>query len=38
MALACIEAGLALGYVDSLDEGTTDRFDHVIGTLVRLVK
>lgn len=37
-ALACVEAGIALGYVESLDARTADRFQHVIGTLVRLVK
>ncbi len=36
--LACVEAGEALGYVESLDAATLDRFQHVIGTLVRLVK
>ena len=36
--LACVEAGMALGYVEPLDAVTLDRFQHVIGTLVRLVK
>lgn len=36
-ALACFEVGSALGYVDELDASVRGRFDHVIGTLVRLV-
>jgi four helix bundle protein len=36
--LSCVEIGIALGYVDVVDAATLDRFQHVLGTLVRLVK
>jgi four helix bundle protein len=36
--LSCIEVGMALGYIQPLDAAILDRFQHVIGTLVRLVK
>ena len=35
-ALACCEVGEALGYVPALGGETRQRFDHVLGTLVRL--
>jgi len=36
-ALACFEVAAALGYMAELDPAVVDRFDHVLGTLVRLV-
>ena len=36
--LACVEVGMALGYIEPLTPAVLDRFQHVIGTLVRLVK
>ncbi len=36
--LANLEVAEALGYVRPLDAGFRDRFDRVIGTLVRLVR
>ena len=36
--LACLEVGEALGYLPALDAGVRGRFDHVIGTLVKIVK
>ena len=36
-ALACFEVAEALGYVPSVDARLRGRFDHVLGTLVRLV-
>jgi four helix bundle protein len=36
-ALACLEVAGALGYMPDVDPGLRDRFDRVIGTLVRLV-
>jgi four helix bundle protein len=36
--LACIEVAMALGYIEPIGPAILDRFDHVIGTLVRLVK
>jgi len=35
--LACFEVAEALGYLPALDEQMRRRFDHVLGTLVRLV-
>ena len=35
--LACLEVGAALGYVAEVDPALRARFDHVLGTLVRLV-
>src|SRR5689334_3560023 len=35
--LACFEVAAALGYVPELDPELRSRFDHVLGTLVRLV-
>ena len=35
--LACFEVAAALGYLPEVDEGLRGRFDHVLGTLVRLV-
>jgi len=35
-ALACFEVGEALGYLPELEPGLRRRFDHVLGTLVRL--
>jgi len=35
--LACIEVGLALGYLPAVDERLVDRIRRIIGTLVRLV-
>jgi hypothetical protein len=34
---ACFEVGAALGYLSMLDAALKARFDHVLGTLVRLV-
>ena len=36
--LSCLEVAAALGYVQPLSAALIDRFNHVIGTLVRLVK
>jgi four helix bundle protein len=36
--LACIEVGVALGYLARVDESLVDRIRKIIGTLVRLVK
>jgi four helix bundle protein len=36
-ALACFEVGEAMGYVGALDRSLQAQFNHVIGTLVRLV-
>jgi four helix bundle protein len=36
-ALACLEVGAALGYCAAPDAELVARFDHVLGTLVRLV-
>ena len=35
--LANLEAAAAVGYVPKINAATRSRFDHVIGTLVRLV-
>jgi four helix bundle protein len=35
--LACIEVAAALGYVPEVEPDMRARFDHVLGTLVRLV-
>lgn len=35
--LACFEVASALGYVPDIDPQLRRRFDHVLGTLVRLV-
>ena len=35
--LSCIEVGMALGYVDAVDEALLGRIDHVLGTLFKLV-
>ncbi len=35
--LACIEVGVALGYLEPVDAGLVDRIRKIIGTLVRLV-
>jgi len=35
--LACFEVAAALGYVPELEPELRNRFDHVLGTLVRLV-
>ena len=35
---ACIDAGVALGYVDEPEDGTRDRLDKVIRTLHRLAR
>jgi hypothetical protein len=34
--LACFEVGAALGYLPDVDPALRCRFDHVLGTLVRL--
>ena len=34
---ACVDTGVALGYIGALDEGTADMLDHVTATLVVLV-
>jgi four helix bundle protein len=36
-ALACFETAAALGYLPDVDAELRGRFDHVLGTLVRLV-
>ena len=36
-ALACFEVAAALGYLPDVDPVVRRRFDHVLGTLVRLV-
>ena len=35
---ACVDVAQVLGYIEPLDEAVLDRFDHIIGTLVRLTK
>jgi hypothetical protein len=35
--LACFEVAAALGYVPEIEPALRGRFDHVLGTLVRLV-
>ena len=35
--LACFEVACALGYVPNIQPELKSRFDHVLGTLVRLV-
>jgi four helix bundle protein len=35
--LACIEVGVALGYVEGVDAGLEDRIGKIIGTLARLI-
>jgi hypothetical protein len=35
-ALACFEVGSAFGYLPDVDPALRGRFDHVLGTLVRL--
>jgi four helix bundle protein len=35
--LACLEVAAALGYLSEVDPALRGRFDHVLGTLVRLV-
>jgi len=37
-ALACFEVATALGYLPPVEPGLRGRFDHVLGTLVRLVR
>ena len=34
---ACLDAALALGYVDAIDEGLLDKLDHVRAVLVKNV-
>jgi four helix bundle protein len=36
--LSCLEVAFAMGYIPEIDAELRARFDHVIGTLVRLVK
>jgi four helix bundle protein len=36
-ALACLEVAAALGYLPEVEPQIRQRFDHVLGTLVRLV-
>ena len=36
-ALACLEVAAALGYLPAVEPQLRRRFDHIIGTLVRLV-
>jgi four helix bundle protein len=36
--LACLETAQAMGFIGPLSTGLGARFDHVIGTLVRLVE
>jgi hypothetical protein len=35
--LSCLEVGAALGYLPPVDADLRDRFDKILGTLVRLV-
>jgi four helix bundle protein len=35
-ALSCLEVAAALGYLPEVDPALRSRFDHVLGTLVRL--
>lgn len=35
--LACLEVGNAMGYVAEIEPDLRSRFDHVLGTLVRLI-
>jgi four helix bundle protein len=35
--MACVDVGVALGYVDGVDAGLHDRMRKIVGTLVRLV-
>ena len=37
-ALACLEVGVAFGYLGKIDPDVLEAFDHGIGTLVRLVR
>ena len=37
-AQACLEVGVAFGYLSGIDPEVLESFDHVIGTLVRLVR
>ncbi len=37
-ALACLETAAAFGYIAQVDATMTSSFDHVLGTLVRLVR
>jgi four helix bundle protein len=37
-SFACLETAKAMGYLRSIDPEVEDLFDHVIGTLVRLVE
>ena len=37
-ALACLETAAAFGYIAQVDATMTTSFDHVLGTLVRLVR
>jgi len=36
--LACLETAVAFGYVGQVDPTVSNSFDHVLGTLVRLVR
>ena len=36
--LACLETGCVMGYCDGVESDTRSRLDHVIGTLVRIVR
>ena len=36
-ALACFEVAVALGYLDAIDIELVRRFNHILGTLVRLI-
>jgi len=36
--MACVDAGVALGYVDGIDDATLDQSRRIVGTLVRLVR
>ena len=37
-ALSCLEVAFAMGYIPEIDAELRAKFDHVIGTLVNLVK
>jgi four helix bundle protein len=36
--MACIDVGVALGYLDALDDATLDQSRRIVGTLVRLTR
>jgi hypothetical protein len=36
--MACVDVGVALGYLEELDEATRDQSLRIVGTLVRLAR